>query len=379
MNWSERAQHLGWIVGGALLLSFGLPNAGTTMPAVPTLRVEESFEVPAEPSTATDVRWASDQSVYLARQYSGVAEVQLTPGLRLVRQVVPNRETMGLGTYRNFSRLAVSHDYLAFDQWVGPLAWRSLASPPDGKVRFEWKRMAFAEDLDLFGDRLLVLGALDTERPDEEFAPDGAVAFLASAREDHRQTFRPVLFDPAGAGVPHLLHCSKLNLGGVRFLADGSFFILPGFQPGAFLYGPSGNLLHTWNTSLLGLDADSDCGDMTMAKLATMRKSAEERVKWLSHHRVVDAVVALPEGPGVVIRSVEAGKVTWELDELGSAAVTSYALPITARSPRERVRADYRSGRLVVLVTEENLRLHEDKSPSRLIVLAFPYPEGGVR
>src|SRR5262249_8135391 len=152
--------------------------------AVGALRVLQTFEVSAEPSTATDIRWAGDSSIYLARIYDGVVEVQLKPGLPAVRQVVPSREKLGVRNYRAVSRLAVSDGYLAWGESNALVAWRSLAHRADGKVRFERKAMAYAEDLDLAGDRLLILGTIWQDPAEyENFSPDGAVAYLGSARE----------------------------------------------------------------------------------------------------------------------------------------------------------------------------------------------------
>jgi len=361
------------LVGALLMPCLPAAAKSASAPAGRALRILESYEVAGEPSSATDVRWAGERSVYLARQYDGVSELRLEKDLPRVRQMVPNRETLGLKNYRAFSRLAVSKDFLAWGQWVGLVAWRSLAQRSDGQVNFEWKAMAYTEDVDLAGDRLLVLGAM-YEDPAEyrNFSPDGAVAFLGSVREESKQAFKPILFDPAGPGALHLLHCGKFELGGARFLADGSFFIVPGFQPGAHLFSAEGALVRTWNTALLGLDADADCASMTMDASVALDHQADRRAQWLNEHRVVDAVLPLPSGPALVIRSVAGGKVRWELDVLAAGRIETYDVPVAARSVRERLRGDYLNGRIILLTTEEGLRPHVEKSSSRLVVLELP-------
>ncbi len=365
-------QRICLLMTSIVLAALGPPrlahSAEAAHDAIPALHVLQSYEISGQPSTATDVRWASDETVYLARIHDGVTELRLENGLPQVRQVVPSREALGVGTYRAFSRLAASKDFLAWGQWAGLVAWRPLAPSVDHKVRFDWKAMAFAEDVDLAGDRLLVLGGRTADDAAETFSPDGAVAFLGSAQGDNLQTFKPVLFDPAGPGAPHLLNCGTFDLGGARFLPGGSFFILPGFQTGAHLFDATGRLVHTWNTALLGLDADGDCASSAMI---IMRNDHEQRMQWLNRHRIVDSVLALPPGPAVLIRSVNAGKVHWELDLLGSGGIETYAIPAVSRSGRERVRADYRNGKLVLLLTEDNLRFQTEKMASRLMVLAF--------
>jgi hypothetical protein len=373
---SSRRSRLGVAIGGVLLLlCLARPAAkDASAAAAPALRAVASFEVPAEPSTATDVRWAGDRSVYLARQLDGVAELRLGRGLPRVRQVTPSRETLGPGKYLFFSRLAASEGYLAWAEYSGPLAWRSLARTADRNVRVDWKSLAYTEDLDLAGDRLLVLGAL-WEDPAEyrNFSPDGAIAFLGSALETGQQTLRPVLFDTAGPGALHILHCGgKLALGAARFLADGSFFILPGFQPGATLFSRDGRVLRTWNTALLGLDADADCASMSMDEAVALGQHQELRTTWLNRHRIVDEVLPLAAGPGVVIRTVTAGTVRWELDVLGASGISTFDIPVTARSPRVRLRGDYRNGMIVFLETEEGGHTALEKAPSRLLVMELP-------
>lgn len=370
---SWRRSRRGVLGGTLLLLCFARPEAkDASAAAASALRVVASFEVPAEPSTATDVRWAGDQSVYLARKLDGAAEVRLASGLPRLRQVAPSRETLGPKFFL-CSRLAASGDYLAWAEFSGVLAWRSLARTVDRNVRFDWKSLAYTEDLDLAGDRLLVLGG-QYEDPAEyrNFSPDGAIAFLGSVRETGQQTLRPVLFDPAGPGALHLLHCGGLALGAARFLADGSFFILPGFQPGATLFSPDGRALRTWNTALLGLDADSDCAGMSMDDAMALGQHKELRAAWLNRHRIVDEVLPLPAGPGIVIRTVSAGTVRWELDVLGASGISNFDIPVTARSAHVRLRGDYRNGRVVFLETEEGVHPGIEKAPSRLLVMELP-------
>lgn len=340
-------------------------------PSVPALRVLATYEVAGEPSAVMDVRWAGDHSVYLARLWDGVDEVRLAAGLPRVRQLVPSRVVLN---HKSFSRLAASDGFLAFAGLAEQVSWRSLARRADRTVRFEQKPMGIIEDLDLAGDRLLVLGALAfPETPENAFAPDGAVAFLGSAREDGTQAFRPVLFDPAGKGAPHLANCITAALGAVRFLPDGSFFIVPGFQPGAHLFSRDGVEVRTWNTALLGLDADADCASMTReTRNRILLNHPEERTRWLNHHRVVDEVLPLPSGPGVVIRSFAAGKVRWELDVLGEKGIETYEIPVPRATAYSRLRGDSRDGRIVFAVVDDSFRPDAAKSASELLIMELP-------
>jgi len=358
-------------VAVAAVFAVSLPGAASALdpPVISALRVLATYEVAGEPSTVMDVRWAGDLSVYLARRDDGVDEVRLAAGLPRVRQWVPSRAVLDGGSFKSFSRLAASDGYLAFAGLADFVTWRSLAQRSDGTVRFDQKPMGIVEDLDLAGDRFLVLGAL-RQHP---FAPDGAVAFLGSARGDGEQELRPVLFDPAGKGAPHLGNCITAALGAVRFLPDGTFFIIPGFQPGAHLFNRDGVEIRRWNTALLGLDADEECGRMNWEiRGRVLLNHPEERARWLGRHRVVDEVLPLPSGPGVVVRSVAARQVHWELDVLEAQGIRTYGIPIAGATIYSRLRGDYRNGKILLAVVDDSFRPGSQNAPSQLAVMELP-------
>jgi hypothetical protein len=367
------SRRLAFMASVALAL-LGLPAAKSpASDAVPALRVLTTYGLPGAPSTALDVRWAGERSVYVMRRYDGVDELALSPGLPAMRRVVPDTDTLGFREYKAIWRLAASDRFLAFAAYNGYLAWRSLAHQADHTVRFERRTMGFVDDVDLAGDRLLVLGGMfgDPEHL-QDFSPDGAVAFLGSARETSEQTFRPILFDPAGAGAPHLLHCGGEALGVARFLPDGSIFVVPGFQPGAHLFSRDGKLLRTWSTDLLGLDTAADCARRTIADRSAFRAHPEQWLRWLNRHRVVDEVLPLPGGPGLIVRRVEDGRVRWELDVLRAQGIERYEIEVPGATLEQRVSGDVRGGRIVLLVVDRSLRQEPTAIPGKLVILEAP-------
>ena len=371
----DMARRIGlWGLFTAVLAAGSLwAQADDSAPRVPVLRVIATCELPGTPSTVTDIRWANDKAVYVARLYDGVDELALAPGLPRVRQLVPNRTILGIQYHKRFSQLAASNESLAFSDGVEFLTWRSLGNLSYRTVHFDRKPMDVVEDLDLAGDRLLVLGALNySQEPGNPFAPDGAVAFLGSTRNDGTQELKPVLFDPEGRGARRLGNCEDFALGAARFLPDGSFFIIPGFQPGAHLFSPEGVELRSWNTALLGLDADVGCASLTWEARDQMRGHGNLRAKWLAQYRIVDEVLPLPSGPGLVIRSVKEGEVHWELDVLGAGGIAGYEIPIEGRTVYDRLRGDYRDGKIVLAVIDDSHRPESKQAPSKLVVLEFP-------
>src|SRR4051794_8891144 len=70
---------------------------------------EKRIHIPQGASPALDIRWASEDSVYLAQGEEGVWEMSLGEKLLPRRRLVPDART--LGRVNLFDHLAVSSDY----------------------------------------------------------------------------------------------------------------------------------------------------------------------------------------------------------------------------------------------------------------------------
>lgn len=354
-----------------LFAALALPLALAAEPKA-ALRVLASYDVPGAPSTPTDVRWASQRSIYLSRFHDGVTEVALGPVLETRRVLVPERRALSSGppfAYLNFTKLAVSPEAVAFAANVQYLAWRPMARSHDGLFTIERERVDATVDLDLHGDQVLILGALD-------YSPSPAgyvVSWLGSVHDlDH---LKPVLYDGRSRGVAILDSCGGHELGAARFLADGSFLVVPGFQPGAHLFSPEGKLLHTWDTRLLGLDVDADCAAMTKERRQRIALDLEYRHAWLNRHRIVEDILPLRGGPALVVRSVAGGKVEWELLVLGRERVQRFVVPIEASSPHDRLRGDVQGDRIALLASDRSyIPGVTPKKVGKLILAELPTP-----
>jgi hypothetical protein len=224
------------------------------------------------------------------------------------------------------------------------------------------------QDLDRAGRRLLCLGAPHDGTP--TFAADGAIAWIGSLAHG-LSDLRPILHDVGGPGAPNLRRCSVLELGSVRSLPDGSFLVVPGFQPGAHLFDNIGRLLRTWDTEALGIPPPR-CAEISDKEKYELRFEPERRVAWVNAHAVVDEVLPLPQGPGLVVRSRGAdGLVRWQLKILGAERVTTHDLPFTSNRPFDRLRGDARNGRIVLLRVPRN-SLKDRDAPGELAVLEAP-------
>jgi len=225
-------------------------------------------------------------------------------------------------------------------------------------------------DIDVAGDRLLVLGTrMDYNAPSgHQFAPDGTIAWIGSLDKD-LSDLRPVLADARGAGAPDYSACSTFGMGAVRFLGAGSFIVVPGVQPGAYLYDARARLVRTWDT--VGLGLDSDCASLTEEQIGTMAVDFTARAAWLNRRRTLEEVLPLPEGPGLVVRRVVEGRVRWRLEVLGNSGVVgSYEIPIVPDSLRTHLRGDVRNGKIAFLVVSHSESVSDHRHPPSRLVIA---------
>lgn len=334
-------------LGCALLLVAGLyawaPAAGAD---ARDLKVLARYDIPdAEADAPTDIRWATDGSVFLSRSYGGVNELALAQPLRKVRNLVPEVKT--LDGPQNYRGLAASSRFLAIAAIAHHIAWRPVGLQKTGAVGFYVQPVNTPIDIDLSGDQILILGdGRDTKGEDEE----GGIVFLGKVSATGVKEYRPVLRDALGANTPSLLGCAPYRMGSARFLPDGSFVVVPGFQPGAYLFARDGRLLHTWSARETGLS--TDCGRLTKKKSDILWGDGglAATTDWMQHERILDDVLPLAEGPGLLIRSATAeGGAAWELRILRRGGeATVYKLPVTG-GPEDRLTGDVRGEQIVLL------------------------------
>jgi len=276
-----------------------------------TLRILSEQEVPIESGPAFSIRFASDETVFLTLGHHGLAEVTLDGKLTVRRKPIPDRETLGVA-FRNFDHLAVSPDYLAVSSLTADLGFRPRATSEAGTYKFTKLRVWSVYAMDLRGDRLLLLGDPTPRALEHQHASRGEIAWIGPLSDHPQRDMKPFLYDVAGPPPPSrsigwsLANCMLLGLGAARFLPDGSYLVVPGFQEGAFLYSPDGTLRHTWKNDDVGLDAP-DCASLSARQEEQFASSYRARFDFLNQHRVLEEILPLAQGPGLLIRSVSGG------------------------------------------------------------------------
>jgi len=325
----------------------------------PALRILWDQEMLSDPSPAMDVRWASDRSVYVAWLRHGASELALDGKFTVVRNLFPDASS---ARYQPFDFLAASSDYIVASSNALTLGFRPRPhGEPTGEVSnvlITRASVGSVEAVDLSGNRLLLIGM-----PNEWATDTAGIAWLGPLTRYPARDLKPVLSDVAGVARSSLLNCRHLMLGAVRFLPDGTFLVVPGFQPGAHLFDAAGRLLRTWDTHVLGLDGDTGCPGITMDQRQEIAISGKARSLFLNRYRVLDGVLPLPQGPGLIIRSVAGGKVHWQLVVLQGAGAVVYDVPLTGTPPYDRLRGDVLGSRIVLLLGPHEFDKFEKGQP----------------
>jgi hypothetical protein len=360
--------------GISLLLLALLSGLGARAQSSPhELRLLNRIPLPTLHSPATDIRWAGDGSVYVSWGRDGVFEMGLDGVKR--RTLVPDLKTLQ-NPDNQYQYLTVSPTTLAVASVNWGIVWRPLKASPDGKFTVQSQKIPLVNSLDLSGDRILFMGLAEFKRDKEgnrpEFAPRGDVAWIGTL-SDRLKDLRPVLYDVGGAGAPNYFNCRFRLMGAVRFLAGGSFVIAPGFQDGIHLYDAGGRQVRTWTNEEVGIDTHSDCHRMSYQEQERLGSEAGWG-SWLNSHHVLDAILPLPQGPGLLVRSWGAdGQAHWTLKVLRAGGVETYAVPIVGRRPSDRLRGDVRDGKIVLLLASGFNRSHDPANyPAEMLLMKIP-------
>lgn len=342
LSFLRRRRRGAWFPGFLLLVVLLSTLSATAQPRPRELRLLQRIPLPEAGSVATDIRWAGDDSVFVSWSRDGVVEVGLDGKRR--RTLVPDTKT--LGGPQNYTHLAVTPRLLAVASWNWAMTWRPRQAKQDGRVTFEQVDVASTNDFDVSGDRIVLLGRFKRLAEARDSSDVTWLGTLSSRLEDGRS----VLQDVGGPGAPRYFRCASHEVGAVRFLADGSFLIVPGFQEGVHLFTADGRRARTWTSEQAGINSHAGCAEMTDEEEEQIRINPDAWKRWLNSRRIVDDVLPLPQGPGLLVRSAgRDGRVSWTLKVLRADGIATYAVPVPNRRPFDRLHGDVRNGRIALL------------------------------
>lgn len=300
-------------------------------------------------SSPRDVRWVEPAKLWIADAAEGLVSVPIDTPTRSSTKLEADPED----GFHSWFRLGASSTHLAGSSFAFHVWWRG---PEDGGGEYA---VEYPADIDVFDDRLLVIGVRRNDAG--ELAAEGDIAWTGPLGDE----LTAVLPSRSGAGAETMQRCASLDLPRARFLSDGSFVLVPGVDSGVFLFGEDGRLVRTWESEKLGLDAGCPLSAAEEARLDT---TLEARADWRAGRRLVDEILPLPEGFGLVVRSRRAGLTTWELLWLQrDGSVEVHPLPLESRSKWTHLHGDTRGRRLALLLFEA-APLKQISQPARIVM-----------
>ncbi len=233
------------------------------------------LELPEEVANASDLRWSEDGVLLLGVDDHGVYSWRVGADHAELFVTLAGSPLSAMGRNQNYSRLG------GFS--AGALAVSSFA---DGVLRHEEGEFSYSKAVSLVGDvdrrhgRTAIVGVNRGEDGDWEdrlawlIRDDGTVRGLLPRRTESS-------------------HWSLAKyLGVVRVLSEERVLVIPGLEPGVFLYDGSGRLRDTLGTE--AFFAESPWRITPEQDRLLIEKAW--RAAWLSQHRVVDEAVADDRG-----------------------------------------------------------------------------------
>ncbi|HVG25067.1 MAG TPA: hypothetical protein VND45_12980 [Thermoanaerobaculia bacterium] len=342
---------------GRVILALALCSVSAGLPPAPALTLRRITNLSGDLAEALDVRWSSADEVVLAAAKNGVFRHNLTTG--------KTERILGSAAPRGFffsSRLGLSSSFVVPGSPFAALAWTRNAPGATLSPQFPFDMIL---DLDVYGDTLAVLGA--RRAADGRWAPEGGIAWIGSL-EKGLKDLRPVHYSESGGGAKALDRCHFFNTGAIRFLRDGTLLVVPGVEPGMYLYEPGGKLLKTWDTQPLGF---FDRCEFTEKQGHAMGAAPTATWQYLNARTVLDDVIPLPGGTiGLFTRRFTQGKMHFTLSVVNDGKVTQrIELPLSG-GERSFVRADVRAKKIALLLVEYATAKTPDGA--RLAILELP-------
>lgn len=345
-------------------------------PTVQTLELLSKFEIPAAPmpaSTARDIRWASDSTLYLAFGSAGVGEFEIGEELTLKKEIFAPRNREGAKTIKNLWNLAVSKDHIVGFSATGDIVRRKTSSESEMQLA---SLQGFLEAMDVDGDKIFLLG-----QPGWPKFKESGWSFLWTATIGSGLTDWKAIGDLQLATSEDARPLMNRALGSLRLLSNGDILVVPVVKPGVFLYSSSGKMTNSWTQSelesslvgALGLAATEGVlpeeGRFSGSDIAV---DAEQINGELQKRRlIVEDVVPIGKKPGIVVRYRSPDHTGFYLAVLSS-ETTWYKLPMKAHPATVRVRSDAlpRKGKLALLVSDRGKP--SDGTDGRIYIVNMP-------
>ncbi len=278
----------GVILAGAAALAAGhapVASAQIDAPGTPVLDGLQAIELPADLSAAADVRWRDVGGFLIGLRRNGVYSWQ--PGNEAPELVAtlagqPFSRASRYGDHSRIGSGGGDADSLIFG---GDLfgVWR-LA---DGRATALKANVEIVGDLDQQGEWAVAVGLARRPDPGQERHDvwEPHIAWMLDAAGDVKGLL------PTRDGGKALDACFPVEPSVSRFVGDGLVLVVPGAEPGAYLYDANRALQAVVDLEALDI-GDLACGDQERDRL----DQEDSRAAWLGQHRFIDEVVANDRG-----------------------------------------------------------------------------------
>lgn len=234
------------------------------------------LELPQEIAAASDVRWRDDRVLLVGVDDHGVYSWQVgTDDHAELFATIAGSPLSPMGTNQNYSRLGGLS--------AGVLAFSSFA---DGVLRHDEDGLSYSKGVSIVGDvdRRHARTAIVGVNRGEDGGWEDHLAWLIS----DNGTVRGLL--PRRTESSHWSLAQYLGV--VRVLSEDRVLVVPGLEPGVFLYDGDGRLRDTLGTE--AFFAESPWGITPEQDRLLIEKTW--RAAWLSQHRLIDEVVTDDRG-----------------------------------------------------------------------------------
>ena len=312
----------------ALIACFPVVLAGQG----PTFERLGPIVLPEALALTADLRWLDEGRLLLGVEGDGVYSWRIGD-----REAVLEASLTGAGGYHrgfeSYSRLGGSSaGRVAFAGGVFGVYLKS------GSDTDTLKAIEIVGDVDRRGDRTAVVGLSRTE----DGGWEDHIAWLFKDGESEPRRLLPTRDGGATIG-----QCWHVDVSVVRLISDERVLVVPGLEPGVFVYDRSGQLLES-----LGADtfaADAGCG-LEEGKRSMLGKAAF-RTGWLARRRVIDELLA--DGSGNIyffVRHVPGGPESIVLEPPDSGADSQTAAGASGQPTVVKSRMGAEGARIVTTV-----------------------------
>ncbi len=239
------------------------------------------LDLPDAVERVTDVRWLSDDELLLGVGSDGIHAWRI--GDDETRIVASRAEAVGRRRgFESYSRIGgASSAAVAFG---GAIRGVHLQDADGTRLL---KPVEIVGDMDRRGS---LTAAVGLSRRSGDYGRGDWEDHIAWLFEDDRETPRDLL--PTRDAGQSMDRCWEADLSSIRFISDDRVLVVPGGEPGVFVYDRSGALIESLATETFTADGGCEIEEGQGVLLSQPLYG----LAWLGQRRVIDEVVADGEG-----------------------------------------------------------------------------------